>query len=596
MRRWPAWAVAAALFLLHALVFGRWIIDDAGISFAYARNLAAGHGLVSQPGMPPVEGFSNPLWVLLLAPWPKLGLGDPTVTAKLLSVVLVLGTFALLESALTLLTRGSRWVPLITLLLLAVNSCFVIWTVSGLENPLYAFLLCLLLRISAGALREGWPEEPEEQELPAPAVVAARSRRRSRLALLSAGAGAVAALLAMTRPDGAVFCTVYPLLVAGAAGLPAGDRSRRVPAPRRALACLGSYGAAFVLLGGAFLGARYLYFGELVPNTFHAKGGPGMADVLAVATLQPWVIQKTVSLFGAVSGPAAGAVLLLLVAGCAYLAGRRMWRREHGTLLVFAAAAALVYLLLPPDWMPGFRFATPFLPAAYAFLAVVARSVGLALAPRGINPRFAARMAMLAAVGLAVAFFGGWSLLFAAVPTVPFASVARDYGLRFNRYAAMLGVGEGGSILLPDLGGTLWTSRLRVFDLAGLCDKTIARTLRRDSEAFHDYIFERVRPTFIHTHEYWTAVARFDEDPRFRRDYVPLDEAPDPWVRAKLGAEIYSGDYLRRDVAELHPAAVSSIREELARARRQARPGAQSPARGPTVPDARADGRGGAAP
>ena len=35
-------------------------IDDAGISFSYARNFALGDGLVSQPGFPPVEGFSNP--------------------------------------------------------------------------------------------------------------------------------------------------------------------------------------------------------------------------------------------------------------------------------------------------------------------------------------------------------------------------------------------------------------------------------------------------------------------------------------------------------------------------------------------------------
>ena len=58
---------AALLLTLHALSFGSWIVDDAGISYAYARNLAAGHGLVSQPGMTPVEGYSKPLWVALWA-------------------------------------------------------------------------------------------------------------------------------------------------------------------------------------------------------------------------------------------------------------------------------------------------------------------------------------------------------------------------------------------------------------------------------------------------------------------------------------------------------------------------------------------------
>src|SRR5690348_6795119 len=56
-----------ALFVIHGLRFGGWLIDDAGISFAYARNLAAGAGLVAQAGHAPVEGFSNPLWTLLIA-------------------------------------------------------------------------------------------------------------------------------------------------------------------------------------------------------------------------------------------------------------------------------------------------------------------------------------------------------------------------------------------------------------------------------------------------------------------------------------------------------------------------------------------------
>lgn len=46
-RALPALAVllpAGLLFLLHALLFGSWIVDDAGISFAYVRrDAAAGH-------------------------------------------------------------------------------------------------------------------------------------------------------------------------------------------------------------------------------------------------------------------------------------------------------------------------------------------------------------------------------------------------------------------------------------------------------------------------------------------------------------------------------------------------------------------------
>jgi hypothetical protein len=38
------------LFGLHALAYGRWIVDDAGITYAYARSLTTGAGPVLQPG------------------------------------------------------------------------------------------------------------------------------------------------------------------------------------------------------------------------------------------------------------------------------------------------------------------------------------------------------------------------------------------------------------------------------------------------------------------------------------------------------------------------------------------------------------------
>ena len=69
--------VPFAAYVGLVALLGDWIIDDAGISFAYARNLAEGHGLVSQPGRVPVEGFSNFLWVLACVPFLWTGAFDP---------------------------------------------------------------------------------------------------------------------------------------------------------------------------------------------------------------------------------------------------------------------------------------------------------------------------------------------------------------------------------------------------------------------------------------------------------------------------------------------------------------------------------------
>src|SRR5205823_2454437 len=92
--------VPIILFVLHAAPLGTWLIDDAGISFAYARSLATGQGLVAQPGTEPVEGFSNPLWTFLLAALFRLGLFDVVWTPKVLSVMLVAVTFAVVTGEL----------------------------------------------------------------------------------------------------------------------------------------------------------------------------------------------------------------------------------------------------------------------------------------------------------------------------------------------------------------------------------------------------------------------------------------------------------------------------------------------------------------
>ena len=65
-------AGSAALLLLHSLFYFHYTSDDAYISYRYARNLADGVGLVWNPGEH-VEGYSNFLWVVILAGLNKLG-------------------------------------------------------------------------------------------------------------------------------------------------------------------------------------------------------------------------------------------------------------------------------------------------------------------------------------------------------------------------------------------------------------------------------------------------------------------------------------------------------------------------------------------
>lgn len=489
--------LALALFLAvaHGSLLSDWLIDDAGISFAYARNLALGHGLVSQPGAEPLEGFSNPLWTLLLAPFFALRAFDPAWTPKLVSHALLLAAFfAIVRCA---EGHGVRlWLAASPPLFLALDSSFMIWTTSGLENPLLAALLALSAALSTNVVR--W---------------------RADLA-----AGAVAGLLALTRPDAIVYAAAYPLALLwtrpGLAALPAR---------------LWRHVLGFALTFGPYLVFRRVYFGDWLPNTFHAKVHPWM---LTVDPMRLWELTRAAT--GRWAWPA---LFLAALASALVLARRRLPLRAF-VLLVHLSLASAAYLLLPPDWMGEFRFATGFFIFFYWLLGEAAAALWTAW-PRGrwLVP---AGLALLLAETTAV--HAARTAEFAAAPAVPFARIS-TFARAYDRLAAGLGPGRH-SLLTPDLGGMLFHARLAIYDLAGLCDRTVARTLMEDTPAFHEYVFATVRPTFIHVHGSWADWARLHRDPRFARDYAPLHEV---WERPAPGdtGEPWSGDYVRRDaVAE----------------------------------------------
>ena len=90
------WAVPAGIAILAGLLHGTFFIDDAYITFRYAENLAAGHGLVFNPGET-VLGTTTPLFAMVLAGLEMLGLSVPT-SAHLLGLFSMAGVVLLLQA------------------------------------------------------------------------------------------------------------------------------------------------------------------------------------------------------------------------------------------------------------------------------------------------------------------------------------------------------------------------------------------------------------------------------------------------------------------------------------------------------------------
>jgi hypothetical protein len=523
-------ALGVGLFAVHARAYAAWLVDDAGISVAYAMNLARGFGLVAQPGAAPVEGYSDALWVFLLALFARAGALALPATLKALGLGFVAAAYAILLAIIRRVATRPLLVGAAALIFCSVNPAFVIWCMSGLENGLYTFTVVLLARLTLRALDEGDPIS---------------DGRGTMLSWASCGAAAV--LVATTRPDGVLFALVPPALAAAS-----GRRSRRT-----FVAYAIGFGAPMAL----FLFARLAVFDRLVPNTYDAKGGLRLGDALAFAALMPAAVHKLEGLLeDAFAGIVTNAVFLAAVVSARVVAKRRGFtirRRADSTptfspsesiplatLVAFTFVALADFMLLPPDRMGEHRFGTAFYPLYYASVFAL---LSEAIEVTAVRRKELALGAIAGSVLLAsVPDFAGRAFLFARAPNIGLFYVRRAFAERIDRYAETLHLAAGASVLLPDVGAMLLWSHLRVIDGAGLCDRTIAQTLAREPVVTRAYIFGEVRPTFIHTHNVWAKALSLEEDPRFAADYAAIhvySAAEDPESEGHA-----AGLFVRRDV------------------------------------------------
>lgn len=229
-------ACALAVLLAHAAYYLPFISDDALISLQYSDRFLDGKGITWTDGQR-VEGYSNLLWVLLVA---FLGVFkiDLIVAARLLGVASI-GT--IIVSIVYLSTRSKRPRSLlsaaIALLFLTLAGPVAAWSIGGLEQPLVAGLVAVAIALIIPLFENG--------ELQA---------RRLHLISLCLG------LICITRPDGPLYTAAFVLALLIVRGI---NRTTLATAAR-----LSMYPA---ILYAAQLVFRLFYYGTWVPNAAFIK-------------------------------------------------------------------------------------------------------------------------------------------------------------------------------------------------------------------------------------------------------------------------------------------------------------------------------------
>lgn len=477
--------IAAIVFLLlvlllsaHAIWFygaiGWDAVDDAYISYVYARNAILGHGLTFNPGER-VEGFTNFLWTAMMTPVVGLNL-DVGRLSSALGVAFGAGVLAL-----TVRFPRRLGVPALVgwmaALFLAADGSFALWSVSGLETPLFAFLITLgaFLYVQENLSREDFSQKSPRQQffgnLPY--------------------SGLVFALAAMTRPEAAA---VFALTAAHQGTWRLLDQRKLIA--RGDILRIVSFAALFV----PYWLIRWRYYHSLLPNSFYAKvaiGGP-IAQIMRgwehveqfVGVHLGWVILLP-------------ALVALGVALVRYVRAARNEKREartggdapgvtyspnrnadsaapffgltYFTALVIFYGAYIVYV--GGDWSVG-RFFVPILSFVYLLIAAgVYWSIEFlvrrfASGAKAFVPRVTAAIAILLAAGLWFAssyngeyriFIGGFD---AARATE--ARITAGKWLRQN-------VPPGTWIAVDAAGQVPYFSELPTIDMFGINDLYIGR-------------------------------------------------------------------------------------------------------------------------
>lgn len=495
-------SIAASSLVLARSVMAVWsfTIDDAGISYAYAKHIAEGLGPVAAPGAPWVEGYSNPLWVFLLVPFHLVGLPLP-VMAKVIGVAACVSTLAAATVCLRA-REGRRWYAIgasDALYAVAIGASLecVIWAVAGLENPLF---MCLSILLAALSVKDG-------------------SAARVAAAFTAFG-------LSITRPEGVAYAAAWVAIEL--------FRAYRHAWRRDALRGLLFFATPLVL----YHAVHYAVFRQLVPNTYLAKpASRDLADGFQYLRSELWE---------------SGLVWALPLA----LAGLVRGGSGKLVLLWYCCVGAVFVLYSGGDWMPHGRFIALFAPALL-LLAVHGVENAAAFAKRLARGRIEREpFALIIAVALGVAWWRYQAPRIAAVERERWCHfcdrVADSNSLKqLTRRAGL----AGASLLTHDFGGPAWTSSasFHPIDFLGLCDRSVA-LIRRDRTRRGGSIGEEPRlyqyllheqaspPTWIYLpSNFWP---RLDRSPEYRAGYVRLSRASMPRAPANTVLGLHRSEFV----------------------------------------------------
>jgi hypothetical protein len=435
---WGLLALAVALFFVRAYQYGGFFAEDAYVSFRFADNLANGHGLVWNIGQEPVEGYTSPLHIALLALGIKMGLPIALLATLIgfLSLAGLVGIYLMfLRKELGQLTITGAVVISIFL----IDARLAVHATAGLDTVLFMLLLAASFAVSVYFVTStSW---------------------------LSAGTLAVTNLLALLgRPDAAPFIAGQAVVILAYA-LYQYCKQKNV---QFGLYAAFSY-SLLLTLGIGYLAWKLSYFGYLLPNPFYIKANDPLALHGAFS----------VAKFGVVSMSRYGLILLPALFFINYSRVQE-WLRPSATrvkaalLLVPSIASLLYYLTVLPEVNYLSRFEYPTL-IFFCLAGAILLSVGAPFqnlrtrASKMLHPKL-----VLVVFAVAVVLFSAFIYRVTQVYFPWFQIVEEGFYRPIGEALKSTGLGPEATLVFDSAGVVPFTSQFTHIDPVGLTDNVLS--------------------------------------------------------------------------------------------------------------------------
>jgi arabinofuranosyltransferase len=468
--------IVYCLFLSWSFWFQN--VDDAYISFRYGKNLMRGYGLVYNHGEY-VEGYTNFLWTIVTAPFTRIKSIDISIFA--LSIGLI---FSILN--IFLLTRITKQFSglfpskpalavLLPVIFFVLDDSVAFWAIGGMEFPMYTLFI----------LAAAYYYFKINDEF--------RNHILMSLFLM---------LCTLTRPEGNMIfvITIFHFLV----------YRKQINDWKKKFIGVASIYAVFVVI---YYGYKYLYYGQVIPNTFYAKGVTDFSMNLLLGF-------KYLAL-------CIGTRLYLFIF-IMFLPFKKVYKDFKQSYLLLFSIVYIVYLLVVGgDWMIANRFFVPVIPFLY-----ILSTIGIIYAidkMTSIGLKYEALRNKIASIGSVILCLMIFAVTLSLLEYKEL--IIKDENYKYEHQWSMFGkwlkmnVDPNTVIAVGPAGKIPYYSELYTIDMWGLNNSFISKSSSKRLQAGHKkFNFEYVlslNPEFI------IGYAGFTDDdipPRYEKFNAPEEE------------------------------------------------------------------------